>query len=126
TDLSRYRELFVIARNSVFIYRGKPVTVQQIGRELGVRYVLEGSIQTSDDRVRVTAQLIEAATGGHVWSEQYDRALSDIFAVQNEVTQKIAAALGGAAGALRVADAASARRKQPGNLQAYDWVVLGV
>src|SRR5438105_211766 len=96
TDLSRYRDLFVIARNSVMTYKGKPVSVQQVGRDLGVRYVLEGSIQTSGDRVRVTAQLIEAATNAHVWSEQYNRPLDDIFDVQNEVTQKIAAALGGA------------------------------
>jgi adenylate cyclase len=113
TDLSRYRELFVIARNSVMAYKGKAISVQQVGRDLGVRYVLEGSIQTSGDRVRVTAQLIEAATESHVWSEQYNRALDDIFDVQNEVTQKIAAALGGAAGAVRVADAASARRRPP-------------
>src|SRR5437868_2744507 len=103
TDLSRYRDLFVIARNSVFTYKGKAVNIQQAGRELGVRYVLEGSIQTSGDRVRVTAQLIEAATDSHAWSEQYDRGLNEIFDVQHEVTQKIAAALGGAAGAVRVA-----------------------
>ncbi len=100
TDLSRYRDLFVIARNSVFTYKGKALSVQQVGRELGVRYVLEGSIQTSGDRVRVTAQLIDAATNAHVWSERYDGALDDIFNVQNEVTQKIAAALAGASGAV--------------------------
>jgi TolB-like protein/class 3 adenylate cyclase len=126
TDLSRYRDLFVIARNSVFTYKGKAVSVQQVGRELGVRYVLEGSIQTNGDRVRVTAQLIDAASNAHVWSEQYDRALDDIFSVQNEVTQKIAAALGGMTGTLIMADAASVRRKPPGNLQAYDFYLLGV
>jgi adenylate cyclase len=83
TDLSRFRDLYVIARNTMFTYKGKPVNVQQVGRELGVRYVLEGSIQTSGDRVRVTAQLIEAATDVHVWSGRYDRALGDIFDVQN-------------------------------------------
>jgi adenylate cyclase len=126
TDLSRYRDLFVIARNSVFTYKGKPVSVQQVGRDLGVRYVLEGSIQTSGDRVRVTAQLIEAATNSHLWSERYDRALDDIFDVQNEVTQKITATLGGMSGTLMVADAAKARRKPPANLQAYDYYVLGL
>jgi adenylate cyclase len=126
TDLSRYRDLFVIARNSVFAYKGKAVSVQQVGRELGVRYVLEGSIQTSGDRVRVTAQLIEAATNAHVWSDRYDRALGDIFDVQNEVTQKIAGALGGMTGTLALADAASVRRMAPANLQAYDYYVLGV
>jgi len=79
TDLSRYRQLFVIARNSVFAYKGKVINVQQVGRELGVRYVLEGSIQTSGDRVRITAQLIEAATNVHLWSERYDRALVDVL-----------------------------------------------
>jgi TolB-like protein/class 3 adenylate cyclase/Tfp pilus assembly protein PilF len=125
TDLSRYRDFFVIARNSVFTYKGKAVSVQQVGRDLGVRYVLEGSIQTSGDRVRVTAQLIEAATNVHVWSERYDRALDGIFDVQNAVTQKIAAALGGTTGAVAVAETASARRKPPANLQAYDYYVLG-
>ena len=125
TDLSRYRDLFIIASNSVFTYKGKAVNVQQVGRELGVRYVLEGSIQTSGDRVRVTAQLIEAATDVHVWSERYDRPLDNIFDLQNEVTQKIAGALAGGNGALGMAEAASVRRKPPGNLQAYDYYVLG-
>ena len=125
TDLSRYRDFYVIARNSVFTYKGKAVSVQQVGRDLGVHYVLEGSIQTNGDRVRVTAQLIEAATDVHVWSERYDRALDDIFDVQNEVTQKIAVALGGPSGAVAVAETASARRKASASLQAYDYYVLG-
>jgi adenylate cyclase len=116
TDLSRYRNLFVIARNSVFTYKGKAVSVQQVGRDLGVRYVLEGSIQTSGDRVRVTAQLIETATNTHVWSDRYDRPLKEIFELQNEVTQKIAAALGGTNGAAAMAELANTRRKPPGNL----------
>jgi adenylate cyclase len=124
TDLSRYRNLFVIARNSVFAYKGKVVDVRAVGRELGVRYVLEGSIQTSGDRVRVSAQLIEAATNGHVWSERYDRPLDDIFKVQDEVTQTIAATLGGAWGTMAEAEAASARRKPPANLQSYDYYAL--
>ena len=124
TDLSRYRDLFVIARNSVFTYKGKAVSVQQVGRELGVRYVLEGSIQTSGDRVRVTAQLIDTATNSHVWSERFDRPLDDIFDVQNEVTQKIASALGGAYSVLAMTDATDVRRKAPASLQAYDYYLL--
>ena len=125
TDLSHYHGLFVIARNSVMTYKGKTVNVQQVGRELGVRYVLEGSIQTSGDHIRVTAQLIDAKTGGHVWSDRYDRSLDDIFEVQSEVTQKIAATLGGVTGTLAAADASSIRRKPPASLQAYDYYVLG-
>ena len=125
TDLSLYHALFVIARNSVFAYKGKAVSVQQVGRDLGVRFVMEGSIQTNGDRVRVTAQLIDAATDAHVWSERYDRALGDIFEVQNEVTQKIAATLGGVTGTLAATDAASIRHKPPANLNAYDYYVMG-
>ncbi len=93
TDLSKISHLFVIARNSVFSYKGKSVKVDQIGRELGVRYVLEGSVRKAGDRVRITAQLIDAHTGGHIWAERYDRDLKDIFMLQDEVTRKIVAAL---------------------------------
>ena len=86
TALSRYPSLFVIARNSCFTYKGRAVDVKQVGRELGVRYVLEGSLRKSGNRVRITAQLIEAGTGNHVWAERYDRDLADIFAVQDEIT----------------------------------------
>jgi adenylate cyclase len=85
--------MFVIARNSTFIYKGKPVDVQQVGRELGVRYVLEGSVRKAGDRVRITAQLIDATTGHHLWAERYDRDLKDIFAIQDEITLKILKAL---------------------------------
>ncbi len=125
TDLSRYHSLFVIARNSVMTYKGKAVSVQQVGRELGVRFVMEGSIQTNGDRIRVTAQLIDAATDSHVWSDRYDRPLNDIFEVQNEVTQKIAGTLSGMTGTLAAVDAASIRRKPPANLTAYDYYVQG-
>ncbi|MFA9562415.1 MAG: aldo/keto reductase, partial [Nitrospirota bacterium] len=81
SELSRNPFLFVIARNSAFIYKGRHVNVEDVGNELGVRYVLEGSVRKAGDRVRVTAQLIDATTGGHLWSERYDRALSDIFAL---------------------------------------------
>ena len=93
TTLSKVPHLFIIARNSVFTYKGKSVKVQQVGQELGVRYVLEGSVRKAGDRVRITAQLIDAATGGHLWSERYDRNLKDIFALQDEITMKILTAV---------------------------------
>jgi TolB-like protein/class 3 adenylate cyclase/Flp pilus assembly protein TadD len=89
TALSKVPDLFVIARNSTFTYKGKPVKVQQVGRELGVRYVLEGSVRKAEDKVRVTAQLVDAVTGKHLWAERYDRDLKDIFALQDEITMKI-------------------------------------
>ena len=94
TQLAKIPQLFVVARNSSFTYRDRPTKVQQIGRELGVRYVLEGSVRRSGNQVRVTGQLIEAATGKHLWAESYDRELKDIFAVQDEITLKIVTALG--------------------------------
>jgi TolB-like protein len=93
TALSKVRDLFVISRQSTFSYKGKPVTVKQVSEELGVRYVLEGSVQRSVDRIRITAQLIDALTGHHLWAERYDRDLKDRFAVQDEVTLKILKAL---------------------------------
>lgn len=92
-DLSKLSNLFVIASNSVFTYKGTPVKVQQVGRELGVRYVLEGSIQRAGGRVRINAQLVDAATGHHLWGERYNRELEDIFALQDEITEKIVSAL---------------------------------
>ena len=89
TALSKVPRLFVIARNSTFIYKGKPVKVKQVSEDLGVRYVLEGSVQRSGDRIRITAQLIDALTGNHLWAERYDRDLKDIFALQDEITIKI-------------------------------------
>jgi adenylate cyclase len=93
TDLSKISGLFVIARNSSFAYKGKATKVQQIGRELGVRFVLEGSIRKAGNRLRITAQLVDADSGGHVWAERFDRELIDIFATQDEVVEKIVAAL---------------------------------
>ena len=92
-DLSRISSLFVIARNSAFTYKGKAVKVQDVGREMGVRYVLEGSVRKADEQVRITAQLIDATTGYHLWSEHYDRPLKDIFALQDEIVQKIVTTL---------------------------------
>lgn len=93
TALSKYSELFVIARTSAFTYKDKAVRVQQVGQELGVRYVLEGSVRTAADTVRITAQLIDATTGHHLWAERYDRARTDIFALQDEITRQIVMAL---------------------------------
>jgi adenylate cyclase len=93
TALSKTPKLFVIARNSTFTYKGKPVRVQQVGRELGVRYVLEGSVRKAGDEVRITAQLVDAKTGNHLWAERYDRDLKDVFAVQDDISMKIITAL---------------------------------
>ncbi len=88
TELSRFSELIVIARNSAFQYKGKAVDIRQIGQELGARYVLEGSVRRSGDRIRITAQLIDAVTGAHRWADRYDRELHDVFAVQDEVARR--------------------------------------
>ena len=93
STLSRVPKLFVIARNSTFTYKGKPVKVQQVSEELGVRYVLEGSVRKSGEKIRITAQLIDAITGNHLWAERYDRNIDDIFAVQDEITKKIITAM---------------------------------
>jgi adenylate cyclase len=118
TELSRFSELFVIARNSSFQYKGRAVDVRQVGRELGVRYVLEGSVRRGGDRLRISAQLIDAATGIHRWAERYDRKLDDVFAVQDEVVGTIVAIL---AAHVRKAEAERARTKPPNNWQAYDY-----
>src|SRR5215211_8249875 len=93
TGLSHIRWLFVIARNSTFVYKHRAVDVKQVARELGVRYVLEGSVRRAGNRLRVSAQLIDAMTGGHLWAQRYDRELGDIFAVQDEITRSVAAAI---------------------------------
>src|ERR1041384_4084020 len=111
TALSRYPSLFVIARNSCFTYKGRAVDIKQVGRELGVRYVLEGSLRKSGSRVRVTAQLIEAATGNHVWAERYDRDLAEIFAVQDEITTEVSIAI---APAIAGAELQRATSRPPG------------
>jgi TolB-like protein len=126
TDLSHSKDLFVVARNSTEVYRGKPVDVRSIGRDLGVRYVLEGSIQPSVDQIRVTAQLVDARTGGHVWSERYDRPVEDLFKVQNDVTQRIAATIAGSEGAVAEAERNLLRRKPPASLTAFDTYLLGM
>ena len=116
TGLSRVKQFFVIARGSTFTYKGEPVDVQQISRDLGVRYVLEGSVRKLGDRVRVTAQLVDATTRGHAWAEQFDRELSQILEVDDEVTDAIVSAL---QPALRRAEAEHARRADPEGLNAW-------
>ena len=118
TELSRFSELFVIARNSSFRYKGKSPDVRQVGHELGVRYVLEGSVRRDGDRLRISAQLIDAASGGHRWAERYDRKLEGVFALQGEVAQTIAAVL---VAHLRRAETERARAKPPNSWQAYDY-----
>jgi adenylate cyclase len=123
TGLARFRSLFLIARNSSFAFRGKPIDVAEIGRRLGVSYLLEGSVRRAGNRVRITAQLIETATSAHLWAERYDRSLDDIFAVQDEVAQMIVAALFG-----RIQEAAVERssRLPTASLSAYDCLLRGV
>jgi len=116
TALSRYPSLFVIARNSCFTYKGRAVDVKQVGRELGVRYVLEGSLRKAGNRIRVTGQLVEAETGKHVWAERYDRDFADIFAVQDEITEAVTIAI---APAINTAERQRAMRMPPGNLDAW-------
>jgi TolB-like protein/class 3 adenylate cyclase len=126
TDLSHSKDLIVIARNSTAVYKGKPVDIRQIGRDLSVKYVLEGSIQSLGERIRVTAQLIEAASGSHIWSERYDRPVDDLFAVQNDVTQRIAATIAGFEGAVAEAERSLLSRKPPANLTAFDTYLLAM
>ena len=120
TGLSRIKWLLVIARNSSFTYKGKSVDVKQISRELGVRYVLEGSVRKMADRVRITGQLIDAVTGAHVWAERYDRKSDDIFALQDEITLSVVGAI---EPSLRLAEVERVRRKRPDSLDAYDLVL---
>jgi len=122
TELSRFRELFVISRNSAFVYKGKPINAQKVAKELGVQYVVEGSVRKAGNRVRITVQLIDAETDRHLWAERYDRELADIFAIQDELTSSIVSILPG-----RVAAAAQDRvqRKPPENLAAYECVLTG-
>jgi TolB-like protein/class 3 adenylate cyclase/Tfp pilus assembly protein PilF len=123
SDLSKISSLFVIARNSAFTYKGKAVKVQDVGREMGVRYVLEGSVRKADSQVRITAQLIDAITGGHLWSERYDRPLKDIFTLQDEIVQKIVTTL---KLQLTLQEQGIIVRKHTDNLEAYDAFLRGV
>src|SRR5215210_1844447 len=122
TALSKLSQLFVIARNSSFTFKGKNVHVQEVGTKLGVRHVLEGSVRKSGNRVRITAQLIDATSGGHLWAERFDRDLTDIFAVQDDVTQQIVGAL---AVNLTEGDRQRLAPEHPGNMEAYDYFLRG-
>jgi adenylate cyclase len=123
TGLARFRSLFVIARNSSFAFRGKSIDLTEVGRKLGVTFILEGSVRRSGERVRITAQLIEAASGSHVWAERYDRSLDDIFSVQDEVAQTIVSTL-----VKRIEDAKlqQSLRKPTTSLAAYDCLLRGL
>ena len=120
TGLARINWLFVIARNSTFTYKGRAVDVKQVGRELGVRYVLEGSVRKAGGSVRVTGQMIDASTGAHVWAERYDRSSDNIFAIQDEIALS---AVGAIAPSVRKAEIERVRRKRPDSLDAYDLVL---
>jgi TolB-like protein/Tfp pilus assembly protein PilF len=123
TGLSRQRWFFVIARNSSFTFKGQAVDVRDVATQLGVRYVLEGSVRRSDNRVRVTGQLIDAANGNHLWAERYDRELADIFALQDEITTRV---IGSVGPQILVAEAARVRRKPPQSIDAWDLVMQAV
>jgi TolB-like protein/class 3 adenylate cyclase len=125
TDLARFREIEVIARNSVEVYKDKAVDIRQVGRDLSVRYVLEGSIQRQGERFRITAQLIEAASGTHVWSDRWERLAADVFAVQTELSEHVSAKPAGGTGILLAAGEEAALRKRPTDLSAYDLYLLG-
>jgi adenylate cyclase len=130
TELSRFRNLFVIAGNSTFAYKGKVVKVQQVAEDLGVQYILEGSVQRSKDRIRINVQLIDAITGRHLWVERYDKELNDLFAVQDEVTRQIVATLATESGRLAKAWQERTARKGTESLNAYEldlrgWEAIG-
>jgi adenylate cyclase len=118
--LSRVRSFFVIARNSTFTYKGRAVNIQQVSRELGVRYVLEGSVRRVRDKVRITAQLIDAPAGAHLWADHYDGLLEDIFDLQDQITANVVGAI---QPSIRAAEIERARRKRPDSLNAYDLVM---
>jgi adenylate cyclase len=122
TALSQLSSLFVIARNSAFTYKGKAVKAQDVGKELGVRYVLEGSVRRAHEQVRITAQLVEAATDSHLWAQRYDRPLKDIFALQDEIVQRIVLAL---RVKLTAEEQARFRQAPTNNLEAYDFYLRG-
>ncbi len=123
TELSRSRDLRVLARNTSFRYKGQAVDIPKLGRDLGVRYVLEGSVRRAGSRLRVTAQLIDAETGTHVWADRFDREMVDVFLVQDEIVSQIAAKVAGAYGAIESTEAKSAASKSAREIEAYDRVL---
>jgi TolB-like protein/class 3 adenylate cyclase len=125
TDLARFPEFQVIARNSTEQYRDKPASPSQVGKTLGAAFVVEGSIQRQADRVRITAQLVDAKTGKHLWSERWDRPTKDLFAIQTEISEQLSNRLGGGAGLIQEAGRLTAHRRPPENLNAYELYLLG-
>ena len=123
TALSRFKSLFVIARNSSFTYKGKAVDIKQVGRELGVRYVLEGSVRKAGGKVRITGQLIDSETGAHLWADRFDGGLIDAFELQDQVTTNVVAAV---APRVDQAESERAKRKPVENLDAYDCFLRGM
>jgi TolB-like protein len=123
TALSRFKSLFVIARNSSFTYKGKAVDIKQVGRELGVRYVLEGSVRKAGNRVRITGQLIEAATNRHLWADKFDGLFEDIFGLQDQVASSV---VGLIAPQLEQAEIERSREKPTGRLDSYDLYLRGM
>ena len=122
TNFSRFQTFFVIARNSSFAYKGQLVNVGKIGQELEVAYVVEGSVRKASNHVRITAQLVEAASGNHIWAERYDHDLTDLFELQDEVTRSIVSAI---PGRLETADLNRIKRKRPEDMAVYDYVLRG-
>src|ERR1700704_5561751 len=118
TALSRFKWLFVIARNSSFTFKGRAVDIKEVGRRLGVRYVLEGSVRKASGKVRITGQLIDAITGAHIWADRFERDLKDVFALQDEVTAAVVSAI---EPRLLQTEIAMATRRRPENLTAYDF-----
>jgi adenylate cyclase len=123
TALSRFTGLFVIARNSSFVYRGPAVDIRRVGRELGVRYVLEGSVRRAGSRLRITGQLVEAATGAHLWADRFEGDLADVFALQDQITSQVVASI---APKVEEAEIERALRKLSENLEAYDHYLRGM
>src|SRR5262245_39145239 len=125
TGLAKFPDLIVMARNSTFTYKDKPADVRTVGKDLNVRYVVEGSLTRSDQKVRVTAQLIDATTGSHIWADRYDRELNNIFEIRDDIMKSIAETLGGVAGKVAKAETARVSGKDPNRFTAYDYVMRG-
>ena len=126
TGLTKFHDLIVMARNSTFTYKDKPTDIRQVGKDLNVRYVVEGSLQRSNNKMRVTAQLIDATTGSHLWADRYDRELENIFTIQDDITRSIAGALGGLQGEIGRAEAARLASTNPNSFTAYDYYLKGL
>jgi adenylate cyclase len=124
TELARFREVHVLARNTTFQYKGQSVDVPAVGRKLGAQYVLEGSVRRAENQLRISVQLIDVASGGHIWAERFDRRPEDVFAVQDEVTRQIVGAIaGGAGGLIHDSVMRKARTKKLEQMEAYELVL---